>query len=498
MTVSSRHRAATVVLVTVVLLVPAACGHRTDTEALVRANLVEGSAPSAASAGEATSSPTVPVVGDTDLGVAGPSAGDGGTPVDPSAGPGDPASGADDGAASCATRDTGSLLIGAVGNLSGPAGTAGAPVVRGLQLWASSINARGGLCGRQVQIVVVDDHTDPAQFRAAIQDLVENRHVVAFSNVAFTTVDAGIPYLESVQVPNIAGCGATPSEFASPIFFLGCAPSTHTSWATAQIVALFGPSSHRLGIVTCREVAACGSNVQRDLAGPDGASAAGMQIVYEAQASIAQPDYTSECQGAKAAGADVLAVFLDPASMRRFGRSCARQDYYPVYSLISGPADSGLATEPGFDRTSILMVSPNFSYLDGRTPAQQEFQQAAADLYTGVVGPNEASGWAGGKMIERAGTIAAQTTGTITSASLIAALHTLDDETFGGVSIPVSFPAGRAGTYPRCSFALPGHEGHVGHAQRRPTALPLSSPVRRARHLPHLAVPLGALDSGST
>ena len=455
----SRSRLGPAWLLTLVLLVCIGCGHRLDTADLVRANGSSGST-QAVRAGDG---PTTTLVssgpgGPTSGGdVASAPGGGGSTASTPGVGGNDAVTAV--AAGGCASNDTSPMLIGAVGNLSGPAGTAGAPVVRGLQLWASWINERGGLCGRQVQIAVVDDHSDPAQFRAALQDLVENRHVLAFSNVGFTTVDAGIPYLESVHVPNIAGCGATANEFASPMFFLGCAPSTHTAYATVQFAAMFGPPSRRLGIITCREVAACGSQVSNQLDGPDGARAAGMQVVYEAQASIAQPDYTSECQGAKAAGADVLAVFLDPASMRRFGRSCLRQDYAPVYSLISGPADSGLASEPGFDKTSIIMVSPNFSYIDARTGSQQEFQQAAAAFYTGEVGPNEASGWAGGKMIERAATIAARTTGSITSASLIDALHTLQNETFDGLTVPVGFPSPGPYTYPACSFAVQATAG---------------------------------------
>ena len=361
--------------------------------------------------------------------------------------------------AACSTpNETGPIAIGAVGNLSGPAGSALAGTEKGLQVWGSWVNQHGGLCGRQVQVIVVDDHSDPAQYRAALQDLVENRHVVAFSNAATLTAEAGISYIESVRVPVIGSACANEPEFASAMYYLVCAHPADLTYGTAKNAALFGPASHRLAIVTCRESAACGSQIQSTLVAQGGAQRAGMTLVYNAQASIAQPDFTSECQGARAAGGDVFGVFLDPASMRRLGRSCERQGYLPTYTQVAATVDASLPTEPGLG--NMLLVSPTFSFVDASTPAEQEFQQAMASLYGSAPGPAESQGWAHGKLIERAATIAAQTSGSITSATLIDALHTLHDETLGGLTVPVTYPAGGPGIYPACWFAMEAVDGN--------------------------------------
>lgn len=196
---------------------------------------------------------------------------------------------------------------------------------------------------------------------------------------------------------------------------------------------------------------------EQALGGSGGARAAGVDVVYEGQASIAQPDFTSECQGASGAGAEVLAVFLDPASLRRLGQSCARQGYTPVFSEVAATVTADLPTQTGLGE--MLLASPTFSFIDRVTPAQQEFQEAWRTLAGGAAGPTEAHGWTNGKLIERAAVIAAETTGTITSASLIDALHTLEDETLGGLSVPLTFPAGRPGVYPSCWFAMEAKGG---------------------------------------
>ena len=46
--------------------------------------------------------------------------------------------------------------------------------------------------------------TNPQRYQAAVKDLVENKHVIAFvANFAPFTIQAGVKYLESKQVPVI-------------------------------------------------------------------------------------------------------------------------------------------------------------------------------------------------------------------------------------------------------------------------------------------------------
>ena len=454
--ITARRRCRLLVMPGLVLAL-AACGHRIDDQGLLRAN--GGLAGPAAQPGSGLGGPVGTDGSDTggDGPVGAPSGGTDGGPIEAPGAAGGSTGGTDGDEGTSATDETGTLTIGSVGNYSGPAGASLAPAAKGLQLWAAWVNDHGGVCGRRVQIVVVDDHSDPAQHRAALQDLVENRHVVSFSNMAATTGDAGVPYIESVRVPVIGTTGALASEFASPMYFLAGARNTDLVYATARTAAVLGPPSHRYGYLSCREVAACGASVDSAMQGPSGATAAGVEVVYQGQASIASPDYTTECQAARSAGAEVISVFLDSASLRRFGRSCQRQGYQPVYSGIAGTIDAGLATQPGFD--TILVVVPLFPWVASATPAQREFHDAVAALYGAPADAAVAQGWTYGKMFEKAATIAARTTGTITSASLVDALHTLHDETFGGLTVPLTYPAGRPGTYPSCWFVAQAKDG---------------------------------------
>jgi branched-chain amino acid transport system substrate-binding protein len=64
------------------------------------------------------------------------------------------------------------VLIGVAGPMSGPLAPYGAQMVEGVERAAEQINARGGLGGREVAIVIADDVADPTRVEAVADDLI--------------------------------------------------------------------------------------------------------------------------------------------------------------------------------------------------------------------------------------------------------------------------------------------------------------------------------------
>lgn len=64
------------------------------------------------------------------------------------------------------------VLIGVAGPMSGSLSAYGAQMVEGVQRAADQINARGGLGGREVEIVIGDDVADPTRVEAVTDDLI--------------------------------------------------------------------------------------------------------------------------------------------------------------------------------------------------------------------------------------------------------------------------------------------------------------------------------------
>ena len=288
-----------------------------------------------------------------------------------------------------------------IGNYSGPAGTVALPLLHGAQIWVASVNQRGGIDGHRVQLIVYDDGSDPARHRAQTQEAVEQRKVVAFlQEAAPLTHASAVDYLDSKRIPTIGTDLSSPWDYGSQMHF---PQATGGSYSFALVIfgaaqQLLPAGKKNLGIVVCTEAQQC-ADAQRIVTKV--AKDAGFEVVYQAKASLAQPDFTAECLGARNARADLLFIQLDPNSIGRFAASCARQSYRPNYTAIP-PAISAHATED--PNLSTLIGATNvFPFFQTGTPALDEFRQAVkAFARDGVRGWPTAAGWVSGKLFERA------------------------------------------------------------------------------------------------
>ncbi len=347
---------------------------------------------------------------------------------------------------------TGPIVIGSVGNYSGPAGSAQVGIPKAVQVWAASVNAKGGLFGRQVKVIVQDDGGDPARYAAAVQDLVENRGVIAFvGQGAVLSLRGGMKYLSDKGIPVIGDdCAAPEWYLASTNNFPQCADSTGQSLTYINAgVRLTGKK--RLGFVFCGESPACTSNAPLY----DGASSAraGAQTVYRAQISIAQVDFTANCQAAQQANVQIMFVLADPGSLARFVRSCDRQGFTPQYVAVSISALPDTVTLPGLSRVALGV--PTFPFAGASTPAIDAFHQAMAAYSSDTPGPAESEGWVAAKLFELAATRAAAASRSLTPATLIAAMRTIKGETLGGLTVALDFTKPTPNNQ-RCAFVMQG------------------------------------------
>jgi branched-chain amino acid transport system substrate-binding protein len=88
---------------------------------------------------------------------------------------------------------------------------------RGYQLWAKDVNARGGLLGRRVKLVILDDHSSPQQVVTNYQTLIGTDHVDLvfgpFSSV-LTTPASSVAARYGMAL--VEGAGGAPSVFDTP------------------------------------------------------------------------------------------------------------------------------------------------------------------------------------------------------------------------------------------------------------------------------------------
>ncbi len=263
----------------------------------------------AAASPAAGGSPTSPAGG----GGAAPTPAPGPTPAKPGA-PSTPVPGA-----------KAEIVLGSIGTQSGLMGELMLPVFQGARVWAADVNARGGVNGHPVKLLMADDGGDPARALSLARRMVEQDKAVAmFMTHGPATAQAIAPYLEQHRIPVIGSCSCELPSSKSPMWFT-VGPSTISGLAWAQTLPLLAFSDERnVSIMYCREAPGC--RAARDVV-HQAAAKIKLNIVHDAEVSLAAPDYTAEVLAARIAGAKAILSFVDNFSVVRLARSAHRQNW---------------------------------------------------------------------------------------------------------------------------------------------------------------------------
>ena len=101
------------------------------------------------------------------------------------------------------------IKIGAVLSVTGPASFLGDPEKKTLEIYVDEINAKGGVNGQKLQLIVYDDAANADTARTFATRLVEEDKVVAVVGGSTTgSTLAMIPVFEEAQIPFISLAGA--------------------------------------------------------------------------------------------------------------------------------------------------------------------------------------------------------------------------------------------------------------------------------------------------
>lgn len=333
------------------------------------------------------------------------------------------------------------IVLGQAGNFSGIAGAAYAPARDAVGAWAQMVNARGGINGHPVKLLTADDGGDSSIAMANVRNFVENQGAIALVNLYSTTPEI-VSYAQEKGIPIIGGSGLGKQWSENPVMFSAVTSDTNQNYGWAAASA--GTGAKKVASVYCSEGAICKEKNKEYVAF---SRQFGLEVVYQGAVSLAQPDYTADCINARNAGAELIVAILDGASANRVAQSCGRQGYKPIF-VISKPADAVVPETEG--AISPLVAFPWF--LRSGTPELQEFGDAMAKFAPGVaVGPFTTQGWVSAKLAERA---AAKVSDTPTSQDLFRGLWKLKGETFGGLSVPLTFIEGKPAPEASCVFVI--------------------------------------------
>ncbi|OAH13063.1 ABC transporter substrate-binding protein [Streptomyces jeddahensis] len=450
----------TLAAVAVLSLVLTACGTRLDHDTIVRAAAGNGQAGTGEGTGETLPGADGAADGSSGEAAAGDSGGSGSTGG--RGGESDENGGRSGGSGTSGGESNGgktkggsTIVIGSVGTYSGPGGVAFAQGPRALQAWAAAVNAKGGIDGRRVQVIVMDDGADAAKGRSQVQELVEERKAVAIV-ASFTTTHtlaAWKSYVEKKKVPVVGGDCSTTLWSNSPMMFSQCPASATAMDGLVNIGAKYGKGK-KIGGLICTESDACSHAGNHVFGDGRAAERFGLDPVYQAKISLTQPDYTAECIQARNAGVELLMVTGDPNTVARVASSCRRQNFTPQFLQPGATVAADTAAKPGL--SDALASMPVFPFAGASSSAISEFD-AAWKKYGGgrAAGPAAAQGWASAKVFEKA----ARGADDISRAGLVKELYTFRGERFGGLTVPLGYVAGKGTTDSKCTFFMRGSGG---------------------------------------
>lgn len=332
------------------------------------------------------------------------------------------------------SRPEPTITIGAVGEQTGPAGRFLADAPRAVSAWVAWVNARGGLHCHPLRYIVADDGGDPARNQALTRKMVEEDRAVAFvANFAPIAGHASVRYLEEKRIPAVGSEGGSRWFYESPMYFpqmsSGDGVPAYNFGAMADFARPLGLK--KVASMGCIEVQSCGAFYDN---APKLAERFGLELVYRARASLVQPDFTSHCQAAKTAGAEMLIIGLDGNSVARIAKSCQAVNYKPVLSLPMSAGDNEMLKNPQLD--GLVVAMPLVPFIVTDNPGIAEYRQVLGKFAPGLpISAATISGWSAAKLFQEVTTKKSN----LSSQDILEGAWSIKGNDLGGLTYPLTF-----------------------------------------------------------
>jgi branched-chain amino acid transport system substrate-binding protein len=339
------------------------------------------------------------------------------------------------------------FVVGAMGSFTGVASgsTADAKVV--FQDWVDATNASGGINGHPVQAIILDDQNTPSMALANAEQLVQQDHVKVIFDLSDNLESAFAKVVDSAKVP-VLGQSESPVLGTDPNFYSTGTTVEALIWGELKAANLAKVS--KIGALYCAEIASCAETVPLITGlGPS----VGISLAYSAKISSTASSYTAQCLGAKNSGATGVTVGAASDVALRVAEDCAAQGYKPVYVSTAGEMTTPWLAQPAFN--GAIGTTQDVPWFDDSIPATKAMQAAISKYSPSVLtsssfGATAVIGWAAGTVFASVAKTAGLTPSSPATA-LIAALDTVKNDTFGGITPPLTYTAGKAALVP-CSF----------------------------------------------
>jgi branched-chain amino acid transport system substrate-binding protein len=320
---------------------------------------------------------------------------------------------------------TGPLVIGASVSLTGDFSDSGKAIQHGYQLWADTVNAKGGLLGRKVQIKIVDDASSPTQVVTNYQNLINKDHVdLTFGPFSTLLTIPASRVASRYNYAFLAPAGGGPDVFKQNLknfFFVQPAPTTQAGDVFAAYV-LSLPANQRPKTAAYAELddpfsAPIAENIRTKF------EAAGIRTVYKQVYPSETQDLSPVVAAIAAKKPDIIIGGTQNQDAYAQVKSLVQLKYSPKMMFQSNGANSPLEFPDKVGRNNTEGIFSSADWFPGSTAAgSADFTAAYTKKFGGTaqqVDDSSAEAYACGQLLEA---VAAKT-GKIDNATIISALH---------------------------------------------------------------------------
>jgi branched-chain amino acid transport system substrate-binding protein len=316
------------------------------------------------------------------------------------------------------------LVIGISMSLSGDFATLADPALKGYELWASTVNAKGGLLGRKVVLKTVDDASNPTQVVSNYENLITADHVnLVFGPFSSLLTIPAATIAKRFGYAFIEPSGGAPQVFGlhlGNLFFAQPAPIISAGDAFASYI-LSLPASQRP-----KTAAYPSADDPFTLAIVDviraRLEAAGIKTVYTTTYAAETVDLSPVVTRLVAAKPDLLVSGTGGADAVAEVKGMVQAHFTPKFVFFTGgPNDPTFPAQVGPANTDGIFSTGDW-FPAARTTGNAAFEHAYVARYGGTaahIDPAAAEAYACGQLLE----LVARKYGKIDNATIISALH---------------------------------------------------------------------------
>ncbi len=208
-----------------------------------------------------------------------------------------------------------------VSELSGAGATAGTNWRNGIDLAVAEINAKGGILGKQIDLVSYDSQTNPGTSRASIQRGIDEGAYAILGPVFSGPIMASMQIAQTAEIAQfVGGEAAGITQKGNPFIF-------RTS--LSQAAAMPKLANYMQGELKAKTVAIVWGNNDFGRGGHDvmlpELEKRGMKVVADVSTEQGQADFAADAIKVKNSNADVVFVYLNEDESARFLRAAKQQ-----------------------------------------------------------------------------------------------------------------------------------------------------------------------------